>query len=901
MSWWQRLWHRQQMEDQLEKELGFHIEKHSAELMRRGIEPEEARRLARLELGGPEQVKEHCRDVRGTRWVEDLLQDARYALRMLRKNPGFTTVALLTLALGTGATTVMFAVVDGVLLKPLPFPEASRLVGVNSRSNEWNTKAFGKENVAYPDLLDCERDSRSLDLAGALFNGGTMSEPGEPEYVDLREISADLFTVLGVKLAHGREFLPKEDRPGAGPVMILGYSFWERHFGGRDVIGTSVVLDEKRYTVVGIAPPKFELYGQEADVYTPLGQNTAAFLLGRSAHPVHVLGRLRAGATLAQAQGEIGLIGKHLAEQFADTNGHRDLEVEPLRPDVGEVRSTLWLLLGAVSLVLLIACVNVASLLLARAVSRERELAMRAALGASRYRLVRQCLTESAVLGIAGGAIGVSLALVGIEPFVKLWPGSLPRADEIHLDWRVLGFALGVSLLSGFFFGLAPALRAPFRELERVLRAGTRTLAGSSRRLHSGFVSSEIALAVVLLVSAGMLGRTLVRLSSLDPGLNVHNILVARMALSPAVLADSGRIAAAWEAVLDRARHVPGVQSIAAVDTVPMREGNNQLGYWTTPDLPEKSKQPLALATSVTPDYFKVMDIPLREGRFFTDEDQLNTQRVIVVDDFLAQQAFGHKNAIGERLWIPDMPCVQSKLGPNGTTVSALIDCTEPYLIVGVAGHVRHWGLASDDQADVRAQFYYPFAQVPAPFYLRRWSELMSIVVRTNVAPLSLLGPLRHELRGASNDQVLYEVHTMDELASESIALQRFLLVLFGIFAGVALLLSCIGIYGVLAYLTGQRVPEIGVRIALGASPASVMRQVFVQSLAMILTGVGCGLTGAVMAARVLGHTVNGMGPIEPLPVMLVIALLIGAALLASFVPARRASRIDPMTALRAE
>jgi len=903
MNWWQRLWRRGEIEEQLDKELRFHIEQHAADLMERGVNPAEARRLARLSIGGPEQVKEKCRDARGTRWVEDLAQDLRYALRMLRNNPGFTVVALVTIALGIGTTTVMFTVLNGVLLRPLPYPDANQLVALHGHSRDWNDKIFGRQKLAYLDFRDCQRESRTLEIAGIVFNGGTVSEPGEPEYVNnLDEISANLFSVLGVPLAYGRAFLPEEDRMDGAPAMILGHSFWQHHFGGSlQALGTSVVLDQKRYTVVGIAPAGFRLYGAEPDVYTPVGQDPAGYLKLRQAHPTNVIGRLRPGATLAQAQNEEGLVGRRLAEEYADTNKGRSLEIEPLRPEeVDDVRSTLWLLLGAVSLVLLIACANVASLLLARAVSRERELAMRAALGASRGRLVRQCLTESAVLGLAGGALGILCANLGVHPFVAFWPGSLPRAEEVQLDWRVLVFALGVSLLTGILFGLAPAMRAPARRLEEALRAGARTVAGSSRRLHSVFVGSEIAVAVVLLIAAGMLGRTLLRVSSLDPGLNVANLLVARMALSPAIMADPTRIPAAWQDVLERARQVPGVQAAAAVDIVPMREGNNQLGYWVSADMPPKEKLPFALASSASLNYLQVMGIPLLEGRFFNDEDRLGAQPVIVIDTVLAKDAFGGKDPIGRHLWIPDMPCPQIKQDANGKTVETSVDCTEPYTIVGVVGHVRYWGMAGDDQAEVRAQLYYPFAQVPKLF-LRRWSELMSIAVRTNVAPLSVLEPLKAAVRGAAGDQVLYEVRTMQQLAGESLALHQFLLLLFGIFAGLALLLACVGIYGVLAYLTTQRVPEIGLRMALGATPRQVVGMVLRQSLGMILPGVAAGFVAAIAAGRVLAHLVNAVRPTEPLTFALMVCVLMAAALAASFVPARRASRVDPMTALRQE
>jgi predicted permease len=900
------LFGRKAVEGELNDELGFHFEQQVEKYIRGGMGREEARRRARLEFGGLDQVKEDCRDARGVRVVESLAQDVRYALRGLQKNPGFAAIALLTIALGIGATTVMFTVVNGVLLKPLPYPEAERLIVVHAHTEGWNTKIFGEQKFSYPDFLDCRREGRFMDLAAVVLNDGTVSEPGPPAYVDNFEISSNLFSVLRVPLAEGRPFLPEEDRLGARPVAILSYTFWQHQFGGRpDALGGSLVLDQKRYTIVGIAPAGLKQYGYEPDVYTPLGQDSAAYLRKREAQPVHVVARLRPGVTLAQAEAEVGSLGRHLAEEYATTNAGRSFLVHPLRPEVGDVGSTLWLLLGAVALVLLIACANVASLLLARAVSRERELAMRAVLGASKWRLVEQCLTESAVLGLAGGTLGTACAYAGVRPLVALWPGSLPRAEEVHIDWRVLAFAIGLSMLSGILFGLAPALRTPARELEQMLRAGARTVLGSSRRLHSAFVTAEVSIAFVLLIAAGMLGRTLLRVSSLDPGLKIHNLLTMRVALSPATLADPARIPAAWQDLLERARHVPGVESVAAVDTVPLRSGNNQLGYLTTPQIPPKNKQPMALASSATPDYLKVTGIPLLRGRFFTDEDRLDTMPVIVVDDVLARAAFGTDDALGKRLWMPDMPCVEEKTtaGPDGKlvkTVNTFVDCKEPYTIVGVVGHVRYWGLASDDQAQVRGQVYYPLAQVPAPF-LRRWSELMSIAVRTNVAPLSVVESLRGALRGASGDQVLYQVRTMEQLTSDSLALDRFLLMLFGIFAGLALLLACVGIYGVLAYLIGRRVPEIGVRMALGATPSLVTQMVLGQSLRMILFGVGAGFVAAVATERVLVHLVDGMRPLDEPTFAVVFSLLAAAALLASVVPAQRASRIDPMTALRQE
>ena len=879
-TWAHRLFRRNKLEEQLDKEMRFHLDEHANDLIARGYEPGEARREARLALGGPEQVKEECRDARGTRWLEDLWQDLRYTVRTARQNPGFAAVAMLTLALGSGATTVMFTVINGVLLKPFPYADPGRLLRLQEQT-EWSTHWGNLWSFTYPNYLDSKREIRSLDMAAFRFHSGTLSEPGDAVNISAYEVSSELIPVLGVPVFRGRNFLAEEDRPGGAPAAIISYGLWQRHFGGSaGAIGMTLVFDGKSYTVVGVMPADFRLGGAGVDLLTPIGQNTAAFMHDREVHGIFVWARLRLGATLSKAQSELAMLGHGLAEQYPKSNKGRTFIAGPLRANVGDTQKTLWLLAGAVSLVLLMACVNVASLLLARAVSRERELAMRVALGAGRGRLARQCLTESAVLGISGGAIGIVLAAIGIRPFVALWPGSLPRAEEVQLDWQVLLFALAVSLASGLLFGLAPALRAPSRELERTLRAGARTVGGSSRRMHGWFVVSEIALAVVLLVCAGMLGRTLLHLASLDPGVNVHNVLTARAALSAATLENPAKARAAWQDVLERARRVPGLRSIAMMDTVPLREGNNQIGYWTTPVEPPADKQPLTLASSVTPDYMQVMGLALRRGRFFGDQDRVGSEGVVVIDDVMAREAFHGEEPIGKHLWID--------LG------------ADPVRVVGVVGHVRYWGAGEENQANVRAQLYYPFAQVPDR-YVRRWSELMSIGVRTSVDPLSVVQALRQAGRGANNDQVIYELNTMEGLLSDSLSEQRFLLLLFGVFAGLALLLASIGIYGVLAYLTSQRVPEIGVRMALGARAWDVVWLVLQGSLGMIFVGVVLGSGAALGAGRLLERLVAGMQPqgVETFAVM--IPVLVAAAMIASFVPALRASRVDPVKALRQE
>jgi predicted permease len=865
------------MEAQLEKELSFHLEQHTAQLIDSGIAPDEARRQARVALGGPEQVKENCRDARGTRWLEDFLQDTRYALRTFRRNPGFTVIALLILSLGIGATTVMFAVINSVLLRPLSYPQSDRLLTLRV-STEQIGELWGFSNF---DFGDIKRESKTVTLAAWAYAGGTISGRGEPEYVNGRNISADLFSTLGISPVQGRAFSQDEDRPGGAPVAMISYGLWQRDFGGQQsAIGEPLVYEGKPYTIVGVAPAGFQLDG-DADVFTPLQQrkNTDPRMQNRRARFLHVLARLQPGFGLAEARAELALIAQHLAAEYPQSNSALGMTAYPLQKElVGDIGSTLWLLLCAVALVLLIACVNIASLLLARAVSRERELAMRVALGAARSRLARQCLTESAILGLGGGLLGVVLALLSVNPFVAFWPGNLPRAEEVHLDWRVLIFAVIASLVSGLLFGLAPALRVPVHNVEQTLRAGARSIAGNSRRLHSAFVISEIALAVVLLVSAGMLGHTLLALSSLDPGFNVHNVITAHFALSPTMLENPEQIRQAWQDVLDRARRVPGVESATLADIIPMRVGENSLPYWTSATPPPPNQEPIALASCVSPDYLKVMGLPLRKGRFFTEHDRIGSEPVIVIDDNLAQHAFGTQDAVGKRIWIPAM---------SGSV-----------LVVGIVGHVRHWGLASDDQSRVRDQMYYPFAQVPAPL-LHLFSSVMSIAARTNVPPLNVVDPLRRELRGAANDQALYEVLTMEQLVSASLARQRFLLLLFGIFAGLALLLACIGIYGVLAYLTSQRVPEIGVRMTLGAKPLDVIRMVLEESLAMIFIGVAVGTLAALAAGRLLNRLVEGMRPANISTFAITIPILVIAALFASFIPARRASRIDPATALR--
>jgi predicted permease len=811
--------------------------------------------------------------------IASLTQDLHYAFRQLYKNPGFAAVAVLTLALGSGATTAIFTVVSGVLLKRLPYAHPESLVTVHVKADKFgDTWGF-----SYPDFQDCQRECRSFEgVAGWTYGGGTVSAPGEPEYADGRLISSDLFSVLRVPLVAGRSFVTTDDQVGAAPVAVISTRLWQRRYGSNPkAIGMSLAYDGKAYTVVGVAPPGFQLDG-DAEVFTPLGQATEPRMQWRGAHFLHVNARLRPGVALNDAQAELAVMSSRLAKQYADTNLGISFVPHSLQSElVRDVRPTLWLLLIAVSLVLLIACVNVASLLLTRVVSRGHEFALRLALGAPSGRLFGQCLIESSVLGICGGSLGLLLAILGTGPFLHFWPDRLPRADEVHVDWRVLLFAITSSILTALIFGLIPAFRANRSAIEETLRSRSRSIAGSARRPLSGFVVSQIALALVLLSAAGIMGRTLMRFASLNPGIDIHNTLEARVALSPSVLSNPAQARAAWQALLDNIKRTPSVQSVALTDIVPMREGENVLNYRETAAPVAPSQESEALASAVTPDYLQVMRLPLVRGRFFNDSDRLGSPQVVVIDENMARHAFAGEDPVGKVLWIPGLD-------------------EHPVQVIGVVGHVRHWGLAEDDLSRVQDQCYYPLAQVPDQL-VRFFSSVLSVVVRTNVPPLNTVDALRKQALGGASDQTLYEVSTMERLVSASLARQRFLLFLLAIFAGLALLLACIGIYSVIAYLTSQRMPEFGVRIALGAVQSDIIGLVLRESLAMILIGIGIGLLASFGSGRVLERLVPGVQAAQGLILAVVLPALILVALLACYIPARRAGKVDPVVALRYE
>jgi predicted permease len=811
--------------------------------------------------------------------IASLGQDLRYTFRQMRKNPGFAAVAVLTLALGTGATTVIFTVVSGVLLKPLAYSHPESLVTLHVQAE----KRGDRWGFSYPDFLDCQRECRSFEGVTAwTYGGGTVSAPGEPQYVDGRLISPSLFSVLRLPLVKGRTFEGEDDHIGAAPVAIISTRLWQTRYDSNPrVAGMPLIYEGKSYTVVGVAPSSLQLDG-DADVFTPLGQATEPRMQWRGAHFLHVYARLRPEIALSQAQSELALMSTQMAKQYPDTNAGITLVPHSLQSElVKDVRPTLWLLLSAVSVVLLIACVNVASLLLTRVVSRGHEFSLRLALGAPGRRLFSQCLIESSVLGVLGSALGLLVASLGTGPFLRFWPDRLPRADEVHVDWRVLVFAIISSMLTALLFGLIPAFRANRSAIEETLRSRSRTITGNARRPLNAFVVSQIALALVLLSAAGVMARTLLRFAALDPGIDIHDSLSARVALSPTVLSNPAQARAAWQELMDSMRRVPAVQSVALADIVPMREGENVLDYRETANPVPSSQEAEALASAVTPDYLQVMRLPLVRGRFFNDNDKLGSPQVVVIDENMARHAFGSEDPVGKVLWIAGFG-------------------ERPVQVVGVVRHVRHWGLADDDFSRVRDQCYYPLAQVPDPL-VRFFSSVLSIVIRTNVPPLNTVETLQRQARGATGDQTLYEVRTMEQLVSASLARQRFLLLLFAIFAGLALLLACVGIYSVIAYLTGQRVPEFGVRLALGAHSSDIIRLVLRESLAIVLAGIVIGLVASIGTGRVLQRLVPGLQAADVSILVVVLPALILAALFACYIPARRASKVDPVVSLRYE
>ena len=823
--------------------------------------------------------------------MRDLLHDLQYSFRQMQKSPGFATIAILTLALGIGANTTIFSVVNGVLLNPLPYPHADRLfVLFHSKPH------FTKGSISYPNFLDWQRDNRSFDAMAAYRYGNMkLTGVGEAENLKGRMVSAGFFEILGVKPVLGRTFSTEEDRLGANPTVMISEGLWKRKFASNpNVLGQAIVLDGKARTIIGIIPASFQLRQwnfHPGDIYTPVGEyDDPHFRQRQAAWGMDAIARLKPEVTLAKAAQDMERVNRGLEAAYPDVDAGIRTTIVPLKQQiVGDVQGVLWVLMGAVLFVLLIACVNVANLQLARATTREREFAVRVALGAGQSRLIRQMLTESLALSLVGGAFGLLLAYGGAKAAVAAIPDMLPRAENVGLDGRVLLFTMLISLLAGVIFGLAPALRTSRTDVSATLNQSGRSLVGARARAQSIFVTLEMAMALVLLVGAGLTIRTLMQLWNVNPGFNPGGVIYFNLDPSKSLSRQSPEaIRAALRQMETTIRAVPGVETFSFDwGAVPML-GDDEEPFWAEgmTRSPHVADAPDALRYGINPDYLKLMQIPLLKGRFFTDADNEHSSRVIVVDESFAQRFFPGQNPIGKHIYFP----------PEST------DGERTDEIVGVVGHVKQFGLAPDKANNIEAEYYEPIYQMLDKMMPMIGSGVDGFVrTREGVSPEAVFPSIRNALRQRDSEMVLTDMEPMQQVVAESIAQQRFAMLLFSIFAAGALLLAGIGIYGVLSYIVGQRTREVGIRMALGAQKGDVVRTVLRDGAGMTLPGIGIGVVAALAVTRLMSAMLFGVKPTDAITFASVAVLLCIVALLACYVPARRAAALDPMQALRAE
>jgi len=797
-----------------------------------------------------------------------LKQDLRYGVRMLLKNPGFAIVAVIALALGIGANAAIFSVVNTVLLRSLPYDDPDRLMVL--RENK--LPEFPEFSVSPGNFLDWQKENTTFEKLAAI-NGTAYNLVGdaEPERLRGARVSAGLFEMLGAKPALGRTFLDDEDQPGHENVAILSSSLWKRRFGSDpNVVGQAITLSATSYTVIGVMPPAFKFPDAETDVWTPIAFN-AKQAQQHGSHYISVIGRLKPGVTREQAATEMDAIAARLAEQYPDSNTGWRVNVLPMQEyEVRDIKSALLVLLGAVALVLLIACANVANLLLARATSRQKEIAIRTALGASRRRIAQQLLTESVLLALAGGAVGLLLAVWGIDSLLKLAPQELPRVKDVTLDVRVLGFTLVVTLLTGVIFGLVPALQASRPNLNETLKEGGRGTTGGHHRVRGTLVITEVALALLLLVCAGLLIRSFYRLQQVTPGFNSKNALAVTVSLPGKKYPQDDQQSGFFTQLLDRVATLPGVVAVGASQSLPI-QGDFVLGFNIQGRPPNgPGQEPNTNYYAVSPDYFKAMGIPLLRGRVFTEQDKKDSPRVAVINEELAKKFFPDEDPIGKRINVTN--------GPERFRE-----------IVGIVGDVKQYGLAQP----TTMQTYEPCLQTAF--------SAMTLVVRADGNPAALSGAIRSEVLAIDKEQPVSRIRPLEQVVSESVAKQRFLMLLLGIFASVALVLAAVGLYGVMSYSVNQRTHEIGIRAALGAQRKDVLKLVVGQGMVLALTGAGIGLAASFALTRLMASLLFGVSATDPLTFAGIALLLTIVALLACYIPARRAMKVDPMIALRYE
>jgi predicted permease len=813
--------------------------------------------------------------------MNTFLLDLRYALRMLARSPAFTLIAVLTLALGIGANTALFSVVNGVLLNPLAYPHSDQLVAIYEK-----IAGLDSAPIEYLNFLDWQRDSRSFASMAAYRNEDyNFIGNGEGERLSGYMISGGFFSILGIAPVLGRTFRVDDDQLGAAPVVVLSGGFWKRKFGSSpDIIGKPIILNGTAYTIVGVIPDTFSFYGNMRDVYTPIGQwRDPSFRDRRISVSARAFGRLNPGVTLTQAQAEMDEVARNLAVAYPEANSGKNITLVSMKEDlVGNVEPLLFVLLAAVGFLLLIACANVANLLLARSVARSREFAIRSALGASQGRMIRQLLTESVLLAGAGGALGLAVAFWSTKAILKGLPAALPRANEVAMDARVLLFTMVLSLIAGMVFGLAPALKATRVNLQETMNQSGRGSSGFRHRLQGTFVAVEVAMALILLVGAGLMVRTLGALWRVNPGFNPNHAITFNLSLAATPTTTSAETRAHLRNFDDKIRAIPGVQAVSVtLGSRPMIH-DSSLPFWIEgePKPAHDSDMHGATFFLVESGFQQAMGITLLRGRFVTDQDNESTPIVIDIDDSFARSYFPGQEPIGKHV--------------NFTEFNVQAE------IVGVVGHVKQYGLDADPKGSIQAQFFYPFMQIPDKV-MPLVAKSVAVVLRTQGDPTAVMGHVRETVKEIDPRQVIYNVQTMDDVVATSYAARRLTMILLAAFAALALVLACVGIYGVISYLVGQRTQEIGIRMALGARRGDILVLVLGEGTKMAVIGAAIGVAASLGLTRLMAKQLFGVTAHDPLTYAGVASVLILVAIAACYIPARRAVRVDPMTSLRRE